>query len=159
MLKRKETILDRTFNIGLLLKGANAVLEIIGGIALFFLPPERMNQLIKLITRDELAEDPKSWLMNQLLLWGSTFSISTQHLAILYLLTHGIIKLLAIILLWKKKLWAYPLSVLMFVGFIAYQMYDFVQKPSIGLVLLTVLDLVMIILTVLEYFKMKKTIT
>ena len=143
------------FDIGLLMKTALASLEIISGTVLIFLNPEKMSRLIMLISKEELSEDPKDILMNYLVSFSKIFSVDMQHFTMLYLLSHGIIKLSVILLLWKKKLWAYPLSVLVFSGFIAYQLYHYAESRFVMLLLFTILDIMMIILTILEYKRIK----
>lgn len=150
-----KRLLDIGFDIGLLLKGLFALGEILCGVALVFLTPDKLNQMISWITAGKLAEEPNDWLMNHIVLLGQSFTVGSQHFAIFYLVSHGIIKLTVIILLWKKQLWAYPLSVLVFIGFIVYQMIHFASSHSIMLLLLTVLDMIMIVLTILEYRKIK----
>jgi len=151
----KGKIIDVSFEMGLLLKGLFATGEILSGIALSYLTPARMNRLISWLSLGELREDPRDWLMNYLVMLGHSFSSGVQHFAMLYALSHGVAKLTLILLLWRKKLWAYPLSVLAFCGFVVYQMYHFTFSHSPLLLLLTALDLAMIILTILEYRKMR----
>ena len=150
-----KKILDVSFDIGLLLKGLFALGELIGGLTLIFLTPNRLNRLISWLSAGELSEDPNDWLMNHLVLFGHSFTFNAQHFAMFYLLSHGVIKLVAILLLWRKKLWSYPLSVLVIIGFVIYQMISFASSHSVSLLLLTILDIIMIVLTILEYRKMK----
>lgn len=138
------------------MKAFDALVEIIGGIALIFLPPGRLNALIAFVTRRELLEDPDDIIMNALINFGHSFGVGSWHFVIFYLLSHGIIKLFVIFLLWKKKLWAYPLSVAVFVGFIVYQLHKLSFGNSLFLLVLTVLDVIMIVLTILEYKRIKK---
>ena len=145
------------FRVGLVLKGLFAISEIIGGFAMIFLNPDRVNQLIALITKNELIEDPNDIFMNFLISHIHAFSVSSQQFAIIYLLVHGIIKLVVICLLWVKKLWAYPLSIVVFAGFVVYQMYHYVSSHSVMLLILTAVDLIMIVLTIIEYRSMKNT--
>lgn len=63
-----------------------------------------------------------------------------------YLLAHGIIKVALVMALLLNKLWAYPWMIVLAV-FIAYQAYRIVLSPSVGLLALTVFDLVIIALT------------
>jgi len=151
----RRNLLDLSFHVGLLLKGLFAAGEVLAGIGLAFVTPDRLNRFIDWVTGGQVSEDPNDWLMNRLIEFGHSFSLSTQHFGMFYLLSHGLVKLVVIILLWKKQLWAYPLSILVFIGFIVYQMLRFTSTHSILLVLLTLLDIVMIILTVLEYRKIK----
>ena len=50
--------LDLTFKIGLLLKAADGVLEIVGGVLLSFLSPARIEHIVRTLTTHELAQDP-----------------------------------------------------------------------------------------------------
>jgi uncharacterized membrane protein len=114
-----------------------------------------MSNLIAAIAANELREDPNDLIMRHLISFSKTFSISTQLTASLYLLSHGGLKLLILIFLWKKKLWAYPVSCLIFTIFVIIQMLRFVQTYSITLLFLTLIDIIMIILTILEYKNIK----
>ena len=149
-------MLHISLDIGLLFKGIFALGEILLGVAAFFLTPDRMHQLISWITAGELKEDPTDWLMNYLVGFGHSFTIGSQHFAIIYLLSHGILNLTAIIFLWKRLLWAYPYSILVLCGFIVYQMINFVSGHSVLLLVLTAVDMIVIALTLLEYRDLKK---
>lgn len=151
-----EEIVRISFDVGLLIKGIDALTEIIGGIALIFLTPDRLNTLITLISKGELSEDPTDFVMNYLVTFGHSFSVNSWQFVMFYLLSHGIAKMVVILMLWKRKPWAYPLSVIVFVLFIVYQMYHYIASRSIFLLLLTVLDFIMIVLTILEYKRIKK---
>jgi len=154
--KGTEEIVRISFDVGLLIKGIDALAEIIGGVALMFITPDRLNTLITLVSKGELSEDPTDFLMNYLVTFGHSFSVSSLQFVMFYLLSHGIVKMIVILSLWYKKPWAYPLSVVVFVIFIAYQMYHYTINHSIFLLLLTVLDIIMIVLTILEYTRIKR---
>ena len=152
---KRTDIVHVSFEIGLLLKGIHGLLEIIGGVLLLFLTPDRLDLLTRFLTRHELSEDPRDVVANLLLRLSHSFSISTQHFAMFYLASHGIIKCVLILLLWRKKLWAYPLSIISLLLFIAYQVYRYTFTHSVFLLLLSIFDAVMIALTYLEYRKIK----
>ena len=154
---QSKKVIHIGFEIGLLLKGLDGLLEIAGGALLLFLNPERMNTLLFLLTRHELSEDPRDMVANFLVAMGHGFSISTQQFGVIYLMSHGIIKLILILLLWRKKLWSYPLSILFLVLFIIYQIYRYTFTQSVFLILLTVLDAAMIVLTYLEYKRIRSS--
>lgn len=148
-------LLHISFEIALILKALNSLCEIIGGILLAFLTPEAMNHVISILTQSELTEDPRDLIANSLLRMSGSFSISSQHFGMFYLLSHGISKMILVVLLWKGKLWAYPLSVVLLLIFILYQVYRYMVTPSVMMVLLTVLDLIVVLLTLKEYKKRK----
>lgn len=131
------------------------MMEILGGIFLLFLSPSRLNWLTRFLTQHELSEDPKDKAANSLLTLSGSFSISSQHFAVFYLMSHGIIKCFLILLLWHKKPWAYPLTIISLILFIVYQVYRYTFTHSIFLLLLTVFDITMIGLTYLEYKRIK----
>lgn len=143
------------FEAGLLIKAADGILEILGGAALLYLSPNRLSRLTSLLTRRELSEDPRDRVANMLLQFSQSFSISAQYFGVLYLVSHGVIKLALILLLWRRKLWAYPLTIVSLILFIAYQMYRYTFSHSLSMLLLTAFDLVMIALTYAEYRRMK----
>ncbi|SMC21524.1 Uncharacterized membrane protein [Clostridium acidisoli DSM 12555] len=152
---KKNSIFHKSFKIGILVKGIDSVLEMIGGILLIFLNPNRLNKLVTLLTQHELSEDPKDVVANFIIKLSSHFSLSGQYFGIFYLMSHGIIKLILVVMLWKRKIWAYPLTVVSLILFILYQIYRCTIMYSTGLVLLTIFDIVMIILTLIEYKSIK----
>ena len=143
------------FHIGLILKGIYDFGEILSGILLIFLTPDKMSKLISFISAGELREDPNDLIMRYLISFSKTFSINMQLTASFYLLSHGLVKLLIIIFLWKKKLWAYPVSCVIFFIFVVIQMLSFIQTHSIAMLFLTMIDMIMIVLTILEYKNLK----
>lgn len=144
------------FNIGLLLKGIGALAEIAGGLSLLFLTPGRLNKLIVLITKGELSEDPHDFWVNYLVTFGHSFSVKIWQFVLLYMLSHGIIKMIVVLLLRREKLWAFPLSIAVFSFFIIYQIIHYTKSHSVFLLFLTVLDIFMILFTILEYRRMKQ---
>lgn len=138
-----------------MIKGIDGLLEIAGGFILLFLNPVRLNKLVLYLTQHELSEDPKDMIANALVSTGHSFSISTQQFGVFYLLSHGAVKCILILLLWRRKLIAYPLTIISLVLFIAYQIYRYTVSQSVFLLVLTVFDTVMIVLTFSEYKKIK----
>lgn len=155
----KQGVIDLSFDIVLLLKSLFALGEVLGGIFLFFITPERMSGIVGWFTRGELKEDPSDFIAHLLLNLGQHFTVSTQYLAAVYLLVHGLIKLVTLVLLWKKILWAYPLLILVFLCFIVYQLTDYLQYHSNFMLFVSVFDVLLILLTYLEYKNMKKTLS
>ena len=89
--------------------------------------------------------------------WRSTQNLAAGLLvfAALYLLSHGLVK---IVLVWEilhNRFWAYLGLIYLTIGFMIYQIYRFTYSHSISMVLLTVFDGVIVYLTVVEYRKRK----
>jgi uncharacterized membrane protein len=55
-----------------------------------------------------------------------------------------LVKVLLVIGLLKEKRWAYPASLAILAAFVAYQVYRYSYTHSIGLIVLTAFDLVVI---------------
>ena len=152
---QKDTIIEIGFYGGLVIKGLDAIIEFMGGFLLIFLSHDWLNQLIQSIALPELKEDPTDTVMNYLITFGQNFSISSQHTVAIYMVLHGATKLVVIWLLWNKKLWAYPLSIVIFGLFVIYELYSYAHNHSVLLLLLIFVDLAMIVMIILEYNHLK----
>jgi len=154
---QKAELYHEGFEIAVVLKGLGGLAEVLGSIALFFLKPSVMERLVRHMTRGMLQNEYTSWLAHYLITLSTRFTTSTQLFGVFYLASHGLVKLVLVGLLWKRKLWAYPLTIASLIAFIFYQIYCFAVKPSIGMVALTIFDLVMIWLTYKEYLRIKQS--
>lgn len=151
----KADVRELLFRVSILLKGLNAVFEIAGGIALLFIPPRLIVHWIELLTRGELIAESHDFVSNYLRHAASHISVGGQHFVVAYLLAHGIVKLFLVIALLKNKLWGYPAAIVVFCGFIAYQIYLLTLYGGLGLIALTVFDAIVIFLIWLEYRAVK----
>lgn len=143
--------LDRTFQISIIAKGLDGLLELIGGLLLLAVGPTAINHLIIGVTRHELSEDPHDLIANRLLQFGGGLTGSAVRFAAAYLLLHGIVKVVLVVALLRDKLWAYPWLIITLVIFIGYQLYRIVLTPTIGLTILTIFDAIVVWLTWREW--------
>ena len=155
-IKPAPTLLDRTFHAGITLKGIGGVLETIGGILLWFISPAAMSQTVKLLFLQELARNPDGFFSTHVLKESSKFASMDPTFASLYLLSHGVTKVALVVCLWMNKLWAYPLTILVFAGFCVYQIHRYTHTHAISLILLTIFDIFLIYLTWREYLEQKR---
>jgi uncharacterized membrane protein len=83
---------------------------------------------------------------------SSHLTTSTTLFGAVYLLSHGVAKVVLVALVLRDKLWAYPWLVALLLAFIAYQLYRITAVHfSVGLTLLTIFDAVLVWLTWREY--------
>jgi len=144
--------LDKTFKIGLVLKGLDGILEVVGGILLLFLTPAAIQHLVRALTAHELSEDPHDLIARYLLHTTAHLHHGTTLFGAIYLLSHGIAKIVLVALVLKDKLWAYPWLIGLLLAFIGYQLYQITAVHfSAGLTLLTVFDAFLVWLTWREY--------
>jgi uncharacterized membrane protein len=141
----------RLFEASLVLKGLLAGAETATGLGLLLVPNSGIKEVADWLTRNELAQDPSDWMARTIEAAMGMFSIETQHFYALYLLSHGALKLAMVLLLARGIRWAYPAAMLLLAGFILYQLDHWRMTRSPVLLLLSVLDAVMIVLTWHEY--------
>jgi len=139
-----------------LFKGAHALIEIVGGAALYLVSTEAIVSTINRFSRDQLVEDPDDWVGTHLLDFAQHFSVAEHNFYAFYLLSHGLVKSVLVIGLLREKLWAYPASFAVFGAFIAYQLYRYSFTHDFGLILLSIFDLFVIYLAVHEYRLLRK---
>ena len=111
------------FRLSILLKGLDALLEIVGGIALWMVPPGMIARLVQFLTQDEIAEDPHDLVAKFLRRAAGRFPSAGEHFIAIYLLAHGVVKGFVVAMLLRNRLWAFPFAITVFGGFIVYQTY------------------------------------
>src|SRR6202047_2413812 len=146
-----EQRIHRIFEVSVLLKGAHAVIECIGGLALALASTTRIVGWVNRLTQDELIEDRNDFIATHLLSMAQEFSVNTKNFYAFYLLSHGIAKLALVVGLLRNKLWSYPASLIVLALFIVYQIYRFSYTHGVGLIVLTVFDILVMGLVWHEY--------
>jgi uncharacterized membrane protein len=106
-----------------------------------------------------LIEDPNDFVATHLLSLAQNLTVGTQRFYAFYLLSHGVIKLLLVAGLLGKKLWAYPASLVVLGLFIVYQLYRFSYTHGVGLIVLTVFDVIVMGLIWHEYQMVRRHLT
>lgn len=152
----REQRIHQIFEIGILLKGLHGLLECISGLALAFVSLQAITYVTTLVTRGELAEHPHDFVATHLMAWAQHFSADGKTFFALYLLSHGLTKIVLVAALLRGMLWAYPASLVVLGLFILYQIYRFAVMPSLGMVVLTVFDLAVMWLIWHEYRVMRE---
>lgn len=148
--------LDRVFEIGIIGKGLNGAAELVGGLLLLFVTPERIHRVASALTQGELSEDPNDVIAVYLLHTANGVTGNAVLFGAVYLLAHGVVKVALVIALLLNKLWAYPGMIVVLVLFITYQLSRIALTPTAGLIALTVFDLAIVALTWREYRKQRQ---
>lgn len=147
----EERGLHDLFEIGIILKGIDGTLELIGGVLLWFVSPATIAALVRYFFRGELIEDPKDLFVNTLLHLTQGLSGGLQAYASVLLIAHGIVKLFLIACIMRGKFWAYPVTIVVFIGFIISQLYQLSLQYSLLLWAITVVDALVVALIAHEY--------
>ena len=147
--------LHALFEASIVLKGLFAAGELISGLGIWLIHADWVRRMAQTLTQAELSEDPSDLVAGWALGLARGFSIETQHFWALYLIGHGALKLAVVAGLMAGIGWAYPASVLVLAGFIAWQLEHFWATGSIAMLALSLFDLVVIWLVLQEYKALK----
>lgn len=147
---------DRVFEIGIVAKGINGAAELIGGLLLLFVTPAKIHHWAAVLTQSELSENPHDVVANYILHTANGLTGHAVLYGAIYLLSHGAVKVGLVIGLLLNKLWAYPAMIVVLLGFIGYQLYRIVLSVTVGMVALTVFDVVIVALTVREWGRQRQ---
>lgn len=145
------------FLIGVIGKGVDGVLETLGGLALFIVTPSQIQSLVQELTLHELSRDPNDLVATYLLNGARDLSAGTERFAATYLLWHGVVKIVLVAALLRRREWGYLAGIGAFSLFLVYQIYRYVHTSSPALLALSVIDVFVIALTWLEYRRLEAT--
>ena len=155
MFKPKDW-LDRVLEIGIIGKGLNGLAEVVGGLLLLFTTPSRLHHLVVAATQGELSEDPHDLIATRLLHTANGLTGHAVLFGAIYLLLHCVVKVVLVVALLQNRLWAYPWMIGVLLAFIGYQIYRISLHPSVGLVGLTIFDILIVVLTWREYRRQRR---
>lgn len=141
--RHSEAILEKTYIISILIKIGFGLFETTSGLVLFF---------VKVST----VEHAYNWL-NSVQIFGFHLSLhpevasANKLFGALYLITHGLPKIILGLILLRRKLWGYPLAIVALGLFIIYQLYLIITAHSIFMILLTLFDIFVVWLVAHEW--------
>ncbi|MEN0085553.1 MAG: DUF2127 domain-containing protein [Leifsonia sp.] len=147
----KERVLDLVFLIGVLFKGLDGLLELVGGAVLLFVTPGQVQRAAERVTARELAEDPHDLVANLVVHGAAHLHGRSVWFVAAYLLLHGLVKLAIVVALLVGTRRIYPWAMAALGAFLVFQLYELIVRPSVAVAVLTVLDAVIIWLTWREW--------
>lgn len=150
--EKKRSLL---FLVLLVAKTIFATSQTVLGFLLLFPQKSTIISILGYYAKEEILEDPKDYIARKITEYAVHFLINTQLFIALYLITHGLIKLMLLYGVYKQKLFVYPLAGGVFLAFAIYQIYEYIRTLSLGYLFLVILDFVFIALMIYEY----KTLT
>ena len=104
-----HTRFDTIFRISIILKGLDALAELLGGAFLLIITPHQIHSFVHWLTAKELAADPHDFVANIIVHSSHKISTTSTTYGAIYLLIHGLIKMFVIVNVLRDKYWAYPL--------------------------------------------------
>lgn len=118
-----KTLLDKTYEVGIIIKAIDGFFQLSASLLLLFMTPAAFHTLMSHLGHS-----------------GETLS-AHKTTAILFLFSHGAVKLFLAICLLLNKHWAYPWALAALGVFTIYQMYHIIQRPSVGLAIITIINI------------------
>lgn len=153
----QKTATDRMFAVAIAIKGIDGGLQFLGALLLMVIPPTLITGVANMIITRDLLGDPNGTLSTHLAEAANHFANgSTRWFAIIYLLAHGVIKLVLVWALVKRVMWMFPVSIVVLAGFVVYEVWRALHTHSIALPFFAALDVVIIVLITREYQKLRR---
>jgi uncharacterized membrane protein len=151
-------IANQAFALALAIKGIDGALELIGGLILFVVPPSAISLIFRSLTQHELSEDPHDVIAIHVRAAAEQLagSASVRRFGVLYLIGHGVIKLVLVGALVRRIRPAYPVAIVFLGSFIVYELYRSVLGHSIALLLFAALDTGITTMVVREYLELRR---
>ena len=146
LMKHADRLTHGAFLIGIIFKGIDGTIELVGGAALLLTSQAAIVRTVAWLAREELSENPHDFVATHALHWAQHFAPSTKHFAALYLLAHGAIKVALVAGLLRGLRWSYPVALIVLIAFIAYQGFRLYHRPSGPPGFLTAVDFVVVLL-------------
>lgn len=140
------------YKIGVGIKGFDGLVELGAGVALL-VSPQLVHRVLGSVA-GELGEHHAhvfTFIAQYVARVDGELARSGLAFLIIFLMTHGLIKLGLVYCLLKKLTRAYPVALAILGVFLVYQLYVFVINPTIGMAIFTILDAVIIWLVWGEY--------
>jgi uncharacterized membrane protein len=146
-----KTLLDKTYEIGIIIKGFDGTVELIGGFLVLFLSPNSIHGIVRFLTERSLQENPHGYFSNHIVKIGFDLTHGSHIFAALFLITHGLVKVVLVTCLLLNKMWAYPWALGALWAFLIYQIYLLATNPTFFMAFLFVLDAIIIYLVGREW--------
>jgi uncharacterized membrane protein len=146
----------KLFRIGILVKGADGLIEACAGVIIYCINYTVASAMLFTIFREEVAESPRDPFWGYLIKEWHSLALSGHIFWGLLFMAHGVTKLALSVALLKNRPWAYPTAAVVFTLFVGYEVYSLASRPSLFLWLITIFDVIVIGLILHEYSRVKK---
>ncbi|GAA4267382.1 DUF2127 domain-containing protein [Frondihabitans peucedani] len=146
-----RTAADRLFRWGVVGKGVYGGAELVLGILLTLVSTSTLQSWAAALTQRELTRDPDDALARLLVSRIDSLTTFAVVFVAVYLIAHGVVKLGLLAAVLSGAYRTYPWAIAVLVAFIGYQIFDLFVGFTVGLLLLTVFDAVIVVLTWRDY--------
>lgn len=132
---------EKLYKVSIAIKGIDGLIELVAGVLLLALP-HQLHELLSMISGKALAHHGlfMRFVAEHVAHIDAGLASGGRFVVVAFLLTHGVVKIALVWALWKKVLWAYPYALAVLACFFVYQLYLSITQPSLGMILFTLLD-------------------
>ncbi len=136
---------ERIYKLTVIIKGVDGFIELMTGL-LLLLAPGWLHAMLRALSGEALEHSNRfmRYIAENIAHIDADIARGGLVVVILFLLTHGVVKLALVWALLKEILWAYPYALAVLTAFFLYQLYLSVTHLTVGMVLFTLLDAVII---------------
>ncbi|HVO90348.1 MAG TPA: DUF2127 domain-containing protein [Casimicrobiaceae bacterium] len=144
------TITRRLFDVGVMIKGVDGMIETVAGLLLLF-RATALESWIWVWIAHRPGERHGDLLATLLARLATALESDARNFAIYYLIGHGVVKVFLAVSLLRERMWAFPISIAFFGLFVAYQLHRYALHHSPVLLGLALLDIAVIVLIAREW--------
>ena len=155
-MQKDKSFVHRAFWLSLFLKGLDGLLQLLGGIVVLFFEPGTLGKTYRYLTRflmGHRTDNPEAQFIRDA---AHSFHMSTEILVFVYLVSHGIIKVLLVYGLLKERLWVFPAALAGFGFFLVLEIFRISQHFYWAIAALMCIDVFVITMVILEWKKVKR---
>jgi uncharacterized membrane protein len=146
-----EKTIYELFRVSIWLKALGSMGEMLAGISIAFIPSTFVLHTALLFAQGDIDGDSDDFLAHGLVSAAHSFVRSNNLLIGVYLFIRGLVQFLLVLALFKNKVWAYPLLLLVLLILVITQGYAIYVSHSIVASVITVIDLITMVLVWHEY--------
>lgn len=153
---RETTWYEKVYKIGVAVKGFDGFIELLAGLWLL-IAPGSLHQLLQFLFGHAVKHQSHfmQFIAEHIAHIDTELATGGLLVVVLFLLSHGIVKIALVYCLLKEIVWAYPYALAVLGAFTIYQAYLFISHPTIGMGLFTLIDIIIMWLVWGEWQKLK----
>lgn len=151
-----HALYDTLFTIGMWWRVVYGALKVVASALLFRVIGTPISDLYYAIIQQELVEDPHDLFIQLATPLMHHFSMSVSYFVAVYLIFWGVIDIVLSISLLKKKLWAFPVSIVIIILFVLYECYRLSHTHSYILAGVILIDIALVVLIAKEYKNLQR---
>ena len=147
----------RLFLVAIVSKAFDGLLEFGAGVILLVLGTDYIKHVVWLWTSYRLFENPNSRVAHHVANAASSLTSNEKTFAGIYLILNGALKLGLVVGMIRRISWVYPVAAAIIVAFMGYQIYRITRHFSLGLVILTCFDGLIVLFIFMEYARLRRS--